>query len=179
MSEMPETITATKVRRTTPATIDVAIEAWNALAAAQISQFAGRDARDAVCDLLADSTSIIMYAVEDETPVGLAVLKRTEDHRVRLDALAVLPGYRRRGVGGALLTQGLFAALPVNAIYLYVPEHDLAVRSWAGDRSFRPKNHAVASAPEGAIEYELRLDAPAEGCGSDGGCACGSGACGH
>jgi ribosomal protein S18 acetylase RimI-like enzyme len=176
---MQETATARKICRVTPATIDAAIDAWRALATAQIAEFADRDARATVANLLADPAGIVMYALENDTPVGLAVLQRTEDQRVRVDALGVLPAYRRRGIGGALLTQGLFAALPVNAMYLYVPEHDLAVKAWAIDRSFRPRNARSAPAPGGTIEYELRLDAPAEGCGSDGGCSCGTGGCGH
>jgi GNAT superfamily N-acetyltransferase len=178
---MQEAPTATRVQRVTHASIDAAIDAWTQLAAAAIHPFAVREARDSVTDLLESPSHVFMCAYDRELPVGLAVLERSADRRVRLDALAVLPAHRQRGIGGALLTQGLFAALPATAMFVYVLEHDQARITWARDRSFRPKSATSSTAPAGTIEFELRLDAPAsmQGCGCDDGCACGSGGCGH
>jgi len=174
-----DTLTAVTVGRVTIETADQAAEAWKALAAEGMAPFADQDAHAAILARLAEPGRVLLCAVDGALPVGLSMFERMPDKRVRLEAIGVAPAFRRRGIGAALLTQGLFATLPAIAMFVLIPENDRAAIAWACDRSFRPRPSSEPAVPRGAIEYELRLDAPATGpgCGHD--CACGAGGCSH
>jgi GNAT superfamily N-acetyltransferase len=175
---MNETKTTLTISRVTRANVDLAAAAWNAMADAGIAPFATTDAHTGLMSRLGDPARIVLYACDGSTPVGVSMFERMADKRVRLEAVAVRPEFRRRSIGAALLTQGLFAALPATAMFVVLPVDDRAAIAWARERSFTPRPRDETRDAPGMIEYELRLDAPAHGCGSAGGCSCGGDGCG-
>lgn len=86
-----------------------------------------------VRELLADPTAhplISLLALEDETPIGhilmtsAALEGKHSDARIMILApLAVLPGYQRKGVGGALTKDALARASEMDVDLVFVLGH--------------------------------------------------------
>jgi ribosomal protein S18 acetylase RimI-like enzyme len=172
-------VTNPAIVRVGPSSLGDAQAIWDALARERILPFAGENAHDALEGRLRSDNRLVLCALIDSAPVGLSMFERTADGRIRLEAVAVTPAHRSRGIGAALLTQGLMAMLPASAMFVRMRESDKAAIGWARERSFRPSRLAGDALEPGIVEYELRLDAPAFGCGSQGGCECGAGGCAH
>ena len=92
---------------------------------------------------------------------GLLLLRRAADEAEVL-TLAVAPGERRRGLGGALLRQGLAAALAEGArrCFLEVAADNTAAQALYARLGFRPVGRRRDYYRQGADAVVLRLDLP-------------------
>jgi len=167
-----QTTTRPTVHRATEKDAATVLQVVDALRAVGVAPAGVPGDAVALRALLADPRVVLTCALLDGQPAGMAVLERQGDGRAQVTSICVAPAARRQGIGASLLTNALFALLPIPALYMLLPADDQDALHWASRRGFRELPGDPYSAGQ-LVELELRLDAPAHGCG------CGSGGCGQ